>query len=210
MSNINKCKICRRLQQKMFLKGEKCLSPKCSMIRRPYPPGAERKKNRGKLSEYGKELAEKQKLRNYYGLSERQFRGYITDVLKKRGGDTDAVLVLIRKLEKRLDNVVFRLGFARSRREARVLVSHKHFLVNNKSVNVASFATKKNDKITIKEAKKNKANFKDLAHFLKNYQPPAWLNLDKEKMEGEVKGEPDLVDMESAVDISAIFEFYSR
>jgi len=208
--NNNKCKTCRRLQQKIFLKGEKCLSPKCSMVRRPYPPGAEKKKFSGKTSEYGKELAEKQKLKSYYGLSESRLRGYIKDVLRKRGGDTDAALVLIRKIEKRLDNVVFRLGFARSRREGRMLVSHKHFLVNNKPVNVPSFLVKKNDKIGLKDVKKSKVNFKDLSHYLKNYQTPPWLRLDKEKMQGEVIGETEMEGMESAVDISAIFEFYSR
>ncbi len=208
----NACKICRRLQQKIFLKGEKCLSPKCPMVRRPYPPGAKKKKKRGhgKLSEYGKELAEKQKLKKYYGLSERQFRAYVKNILKKRGGQADAALSLISKLEHRLDNVIFRLGFAKSRREARVLVSHSHFLVNGRPVNVASFATKKGDKIVIKESKKNRINFRALPHLLKNYQAPAWLKLDKDKVEGSVVGEPTLDNMESAVDISAIFEFYSR
>ncbi len=186
------------------------MSPKCPMVRRPYPPGVKKKQRRNKVSEYGKELAEKQKLKKYYGLSENQFCGYVKDVLKKRGGDTDAALILIRKLEHRLDNAVFRLGLARSRREARVLVSHGHFLVNGKPVNIASFMTKKNDKIAIKETKKGKTNFKDLVHYLKNYQTPAWLELNKEKMEGIVAGEASLDNMESAVDISAIFEFYSR
>jgi len=180
------------------------------MVRRPYPPGVKKKHRRGKISEYGKELAEKQKLKKYYGLSENQFSGYVKDVLEKRDRDTDAVLVLIRKLEHRLDNVVFRLGMTKSRREARVLVAHSHFLVNGKPVNIASFMTRKNDKITIKETKKAKVNFKDLSHSLKSYQAPAWLNLDKEKIEGTVASEPSLDNMESAVDISAIFEFYSR
>jgi len=180
------------------------------MVRRPYPPGAKKKRFAGKLSEYGKELAEKQKLRKYYGLSEGKFRGYVKDVLKKRGGDTDAALILIRKLEKRLDNAVFRLGLAKSRREARVLVSHGHFLLNGRPVNVSSIVVKNGDKITIKESKKAKANFKELSHSLKNYQTPPWLKIDKEKAEGQVVGEPTLENMESAVDISAIFEFYSR
>lgn len=186
------------------------MSPKCPMVRRPYPPGAKKKRGPGKMSEYGKELSEKQKLKKHYGLSESQFRGYVKDILKKRGGDTDAALLLIRKLERRLDNAVFRLGLAKSRREARVLVAHGHFLVNGKPVNVASFMVKKNDKITIKNTKKNKANFKDLSHSLKGYHVPDWLKLDKEQMEGVVAGDPGLDNMESAVDISAVFEFYSR
>ncbi|MCX6789212.1 MAG: 30S ribosomal protein S4 [Candidatus Gribaldobacteria bacterium] len=206
----NFCKTCRRLQQKIFLKGEKCLSPKCPMVRRPYPPGAKKKRGPGKVSEYGKELAEKQKLKKYYGLSEIQFRRYVKNVLKGRGGDTDAALVLISALESRLGSVIFRLGLSRSRREARILVGHRHFLVNNKLVNIPSFVVKKQDKITIKENKKNKGNFKDLSHSLKNYQAPSWLKLNKDDLSGEVMGAPALANMEATVDISAIFEFYSR
>ncbi|MEK9153795.1 MAG: 30S ribosomal protein S4 [Patescibacteria group bacterium] len=194
----------------MFLKGDKCLSPKCPMVRRPYPPGAKKKRGPGKLSEYGKELAEKQKLKKYYGLSEIQFRRYVKDVLQGRGGEIDAALVLIAALESRLDNIIFRLGLARSRREARILVGHRHFLVNNKIVNIPSFVVKKQDKITIKDNKKDKGNFKDLSHSLKNYQAPSWLNLNKDELSGVVAGEPALTDMEATVDISAIFEFYSR
>ena len=206
----NFCKTCRRLQQKIFLKGEKCLSPKCPMVRRPYPPGAKKKRGPGKVSEYGKELAEKQKLKKYYGLSEIQFRRYVKNVLKGRGGDTDAALVLISALESRFDNVIFRLGLSRSRREARILVGHRHFLVNNKIVNIPSFVVKKQDKITIKENKKDKGNFKDLSHSLKNYQAPSWLKLNKDELSGEVVGAPALANIEATVDISAIFEFYSR
>ncbi len=207
----NVCKICRRLGQKLFLKGEKCSSPKCPMVKKPYPPGLQRKRRRSiLLSEYGKELAEKQKLKNYYGLRENQFKRYVEEILKARGKVEDAGILLIKKLEKRLDNVVFRLGFARSRREARELVSHGHFLVDSKPVNIPSFQVEKGQVISIKESKKKKPYFKNLSVFLKNYQPPAWLKLDREKLEGKMIGEPTGEDIGVPVDVSAIFEFYSR
>lgn len=180
------------------------------MIKRPYPPGPKKKRRRVRVSEYGKGLEEKQKLKNYYQLKERQFGKYIKEVLKKRGRTEDVSLALIKKLEKRLDNVVFRLGFAKSRAEARKLVSHSHFLVNSKPVNIPSFEVKKGTIISLKETKKEKPFFKNLSLTLKNYNPPAWLKLNHQKMEGKVVGEPAAEDISSVVDISAIFEFYSR
>ena len=207
----NVCKICRRLGQKLFLKGEKCSSPKCPMVKKPYPPGPQRKRRRSiLLSEYGKELNEKQKLKNYYGLREKQFKRYVEEILKARGKVEDAGILLIKKLEKRLDNVVFRLGFARSRREARELVSHGHFLVDSKPVNIPSFQVEKGQVISVKESKKKKPYFKNLSVLLKNYQPPAWLKLDSQKMEGKIIEEPTGEDIGVPVDVSAIFEFYSR
>ena len=207
----NVCKICRRRGQKLFLKGERCLSPKCAIIKKPYAPGTRKRRRRNpRLSEYGKELAEKQKLRAYFGLSESQFRKYVRDILKSRGKVEDATLLLLKKLEKRLDNVVFKLGFAKSRREARELVSHSHFLVNQKPVNIPSFEVKKGTIISLKENKKKKPFFQSLKVSLKNYQSPEWLKLNKEKIEGKVIEEPSVDEVSSAVDISAIFEFYSR
>lgn len=206
----NVCKTCRRLQQKLFLKGEKCLSPKCPMVKRPYPPGKQKKRRGFRKSEYAKELAEKQKLKKSYGLTERQFRGYVKEIFNKRSAEEDAALALIKRLEQRLDNLVFRLGFARSRREARELVSHGHFLVNSKPVNIPSFQVRKGDVISVKETKKAKIFFRNLAITLKNYQAPGWLKLNKDKAEGEIAGEPSLEDLDSPVDIPSIFEFYSR
>ena len=211
MIKRNVCKICRRLGQKLFLKGEKCSSPKCPMVKKPYPPGLQRKRRRAiLLSEYGKELAEKQKLKNYYGLREKQFKRYVEEILKARGKVEDAGILLIKKLEKRLDNVVFRLGFARSRREARELVSHGHFLVDSKPINIPSFQVEKGQVISVKESKKKKPYFKNLSVFLKNYQPPAWLKLDSQKLEGKIIEEPTGEDIGVPLDVSAIFEFYSR
>lgn len=180
------------------------------MVRRPYPPGRKKKRGGFRVSEYSKELREKQKLKTYYGLRERQFKNYVKEILQERGGEEDAALALIKRLEKRLDNIVFRLGFAKSRKEARTLVSHRHFLVSSKPVNIPSFSVKKGDVIAVKEAKKQKTFFKNLGILLRNYQAPSWLKLDKTKLEGEVAGEPSLEDLDSPVDIPSIFEFYSR
>ncbi len=181
------------------------------MVKRPYPPGPRQKKRRrASVSEYGKELAEKQKLKNFYNLQERQFSNYVKEILQRRGKVEDATLLLVRKLEKRLDNVVFRLGFARSRKEARELVGYSHFLVNSNPVSIPSFQVEKGAVVSVKENKKKKIFFKNLSLVLKNYQPPEWLKLNKQKLEGKVVGEPTLEATGIVVDIPSIFEFYSR
>ncbi|MBM4177652.1 30S ribosomal protein S4 [Candidatus Gribaldobacteria bacterium] len=208
--NNTKCKICRRNIQKLFLKGDKCSSPKCPLVKRPFPPGPPRKKVRGTLSEYGKELREKQKLQKHYYLRERQFSNYVKEVMQERGTEKDATLLLLEKLEKRLDNVVFRAGFAKSRKSARQLVNHSHFLVNSKPVDIPSFLVKKGMVISLKVNKIKKPIFKEIIPILKNHQSPNWLKVNKDKFEVEVASDP-LVDQAAlAVDISAIFEFYSR
>lgn len=205
-----KCKICRRNAQKLFLKGDKCSSPKCSLVKRPFPPGPPKKKRGGSFSEYAKELREKQKLQKHYYLRERQFRNYIKEVMQERGAEQDATSLLLEKLEKRLDNVVFRAGFAKSRKAARQLVNHSHFLVNKKPVDIPSFVVKKGVTISLKPGKTKKSIFKDLSALLKNYQAPEWLKVDKEKYEIEIKQDPVVDQQLMPVDISAIFEFYSR
>lgn len=206
----SKCKICRRLGTKLFLKGEHCLSPKCPMVKRSYPPGVKGKRRKSPPSEYGKELREKQKLKNWYNLGERQFRNYVKKVLAKRGKVEDTAVLLIQLLESRLDNVVFRLGFAQSRTQARQLVSHNFFLVNGKSTNVPSYQLKKGNVISIKPQKINKMIFKNLKNLLQKYKTSSWLQLDVEKLEGKVIGEPKLEEVAPPVEISSIFEFYSR
>jgi len=138
----NKCKICRRVGEKLFIKGDRCMSPKCAMVKRPYPPGMKAKKVKRTVTEYGKELREKQKLKKWYILREKQFSKYVEEVLEKRGKTGDAGVLLIKKLETRLDNVVFRMGFASSRVQARQFVSHGHFLVNGKLIDVPSYHVK--------------------------------------------------------------------
>jgi len=205
-----KCKICRRVGVKLFLKGDKCLSPKCPMVKRPYPPGQKGKRRMRALSEYGKELREKQKLRNWYGLKERQFRKYVKGVLAKRGKVEDAGDLLIRLLESRLDNVVYRMGFASSRRQARQVITHGHFLVNGKKVNIPSFQVKKGDKISLNPGSSKKSLFQNLSTILKRHTPPSWIKLNVEKLEGEITGEATLEESAPPAEISAIFEYYSR
>jgi small subunit ribosomal protein S4 len=219
----SKCKICRRLGVKLFLKGEKCLSPKCLMIKKSYPPGEKRKRRMSSLSEYGKELREKQKLKNWYNLRERQFKKYVKETLKARrrqpthrppaeGGPLveDATVLLIRKLESRLDNIVFRLGFASSRAQAKQLVSHGHFLVNGKRIDIPSHQLKKGDIIAVSPKFQKKPIAQNLKNSLKKYKTSSWLELNVEKLEGKVLNEPVIEEVAPPVEIPAIFEFYSK
>lgn len=221
----NKCKICRRLGEKLFLKGEKCSLSKCSMVRKPYPPGQKGKRGRKTLSEYGKELKEKQKLKNWYSLKEKQFRKYVKEALRSRRNEispsrfADACVsgkvenasgVLVQILESRLDNIIFRLGFAGSRALARQIVSHGHILVNDKRVNIASFLIKKGDRINIKPSSIEKSVFRILPSILKKHKSPSWLELSVEKLEGKVLEIPNLEEAGLNVEISSIFEHYSR
>lgn len=211
-----KCKICRRLGEKLFLKGEKCLSPKCLMLKKAYPPGQKAKRGKGgsrkgrSASEYSKELTEKQKLRYLYNCQENQFRNYIKKLLKKRKKEENIAELLIEKLESRLDNVVFRLGFAASRSQARQLVGHGHFLVNGRRVNIPSFLVKKGDKIKLKDSALKSVFFQKISVLLKKHQLPSWLSFDRNKLEGQVKGKPSLGEVTPPVEIAAVFEYYSR
>lgn len=180
------------------------------MIKKPYPPGQKRKRRLSPLSEYGKELKEKQKLKNWYGLKEAQLKKYVKGILQERGRVKDAAEELIKKLENRLDNVIFRLGFAQSRSQAGQLVSHGYFLVNVKENNIPSYQVKKGDRIGIRSQKLKKKIFQNLAASLKKYQTPTWLQLEKEKLEGKIIGTPTLEETAPPAEISSIFEYYSR
>jgi small subunit ribosomal protein S4 len=180
------------------------------MVKRAYAPGPQRKRRGGAASEYKKSLVEKQALKKWYGLSEKQFKRYVKETLAKMGKVDDVSSELIRRLEKRLDNVIFRLGFAKSRPQARQLVSHGYFLINGKPVNIPSYEVKKDDAVAIKETKKAKGIFKELANELKRKEIPAWLSLNKEKLESKAIGEPNLEEVKPPAEISLIFEFYSR
>ena len=210
MAKVNPCKICRRSGKKLFLKGEKCFSPNCPLNKKPYPPGQRNKKRRRSRSEMGKELLEKQKMKNIYNLSEKQFKKYVNEVLRKRNRVEDAGLELIKKLESRLDNVIFRLGISFSRNQAKQLVSHSHFLVNGKPVNIASYQLKKGDIISLKEQKKKKQYYKEFSLKKNIPEPPSWLKFDRQKMEGKVIGIPSADDLQLPVEIHSIFEFYSK
>jgi small subunit ribosomal protein S4 len=195
---------------KLFLKGDKCMSPKCPVSLKPYPPGQKSKKRPRQLSEYGKELREKQKLKNWYNLGERQFRNYIKDILSKRGKVEDAAALLIDNLESRLDNVVFRMGLAVSHVQARQLINHGHFLVNGKSVDIPSYKAKIGDVVSLHPSSGKSKMFADKSAALKKHQPPSWINIDPEKKEGKIIGKPVLEEVSPPADILAIFEFYSR
>jgi len=204
----SKCKKCRRAGQKLFLKGERCFSQKCAMIRKPYIPGIHGKsRRRRRVSEYGQQLAEKQKLRRTYGISERQFKNYFKEIATQKGNKEE---LLVSKLESRLDNVVFRLGWANSRGLARQLVNHGHILVNGKKAGIPSYQVKKGDLIQIKERSKKLALFLNLKTFLKKYEVPTWLSLDKKKIEGKIVSQPKLEDIGKIGEISMIIEYYSR
>ena len=202
------CKICRRLGVKLFLKGERCLSPKCPMVKRPYPAGQRGKRRPSPPSEYALLLKEKQKLKNWYNLEETQLRKYAKEILKKRGQDMSELL--IQKLEKRLDNTVFRLGFGVSKKQARQLVSHGFFLVNGKPVRFPAFELKKGDTISVKPQKQKREIFSNLKTKLKKYKTPSWLQLNLENLEGKVIGEPNLAEAAPPADILSIIEFYSK
>jgi len=206
----NVCKICRRLGQKLFLKGEKCSSPKCAMIKRAFAPGQKKKKVNRNISEYAKELKEKQKLKNWYNLKEYKFKKYVQDVLSNKGEIENLSEELIKKLEKRLDNVVFRMNLARSRKEACQLVSHAYFLVNGKAVNIPSFSVKKGDIISLKDAKKNKRLFTEILVPLQKNQISSWLQFNLKKMEGKIIEEPSLEESLPPAEILSVFEFYSK
>jgi len=202
-----KCKTCRRVGQKLFLKKEKCLSPKCPITRKPYPPG-KRAKRIKPTSEYGLQLKEKQKLKFLYGLREKQFVNYVKKAIEKGGSKTGPYLVQL--LESRLDNVVYKLGFTSSRSTSRQVVSHGHICVNGKKVTIPSYKTKKGDKITIRAQSNSRKIFTDLDVRYKKYETPNWLKLDKIKRIGEVTGKPEEEALVTDTETNAVIEFYSR
>jgi small subunit ribosomal protein S4 len=205
-----KCKICRRTGEKLFLKGEKCTSAKCAMIERPFAPGQKAKKRKSGLTEYGKEAREKQKMKKYYGVTEAQFKRYVTEVAENRGRIENVADELVQKLESRLDNIVFRLGWAKSRAEATQMVSHGHFIVNGRKVDIPSYTIHLNDVIGIRPGSRNISAFKNLNERMKKYSLPDWLSYDKEKMEGKMVKKPLASDIQLPAEIASVFEHYSR
>ena len=201
------CKLCRREGMKLFLKGERCYSEKCSYTRRPYPPG-QHGQARVKLSEYAIRLREKQKVRRVYGVVERQFQKYYFDATRRKGRTGEQMLGL---LESRLDNVVHRLGFAFTRAQARQMVKHNHVLVNGKRVNIPSYVLNKGDKVEIREKSRGiKEIVASLAQVEKRPQL-TWLELDKNNFAGVFKGEPVRDEMnEPQIREQLVVEYYSR
>lgn len=201
------CRLCRREGEKLFLKGDRCFTPKCAIERRNYAPGEHGQDHRGKVSEYGLRLREKQKLRRIYGILEAQCRRYFEIAERKPGVTGENFLQL---LERRLDNVVYRLGFASSRSEARQLVRHGHFTVNGKRVNIPSYLVKVGDVVAVKEASRKLNRFVELAEDLKHKTIPAWLELNAAEMSGKVLNLPTRDQIDVPVQEHLIVEFYSR
>jgi|SRR3990170_821063 len=200
------CRLCRRYGDKLFLKGERCFTPKCAFEKRASPPG-DRTPRRRKISDRGLQLREKQKARFSYGVMERQFRRYYRRAIQRTGVTGQNLLSL---LEMRLDNVAYRLGFADSRNQARQLVRHGHLALNGRKTDVPSAMVKAGDVITWTEAAREKEPFKRAQEAAKNKQAPAWLSLEEATMTGRVLAAPGPGEIDARFDPSVIVEFYSR
>jgi small subunit ribosomal protein S4 len=198
------CRLCRRESQKLFLKGERCYSPKCAVEKRNYAPG-QHGQSRKKVSEYGLQLREKQKAKRFYGLLETQFRNYFEKAAKKKGITGENLLIM---LETRLDNAVFRMGFASSRKEARQLVRHGHFTVNGVKQNIPSFQVKAGDVIKVKEKSASSPKFREIKDM--SISVPSWITVDVEKLEGKVVAMPRREDIDTPIAEHLIVELYSK
>jgi small subunit ribosomal protein S4 len=198
------CKQCRREGQKLFLKGERCLTDKCGVERRSYPPG-EHGRGRQKQSEYRVQLREKQKARRYYGILEKQFRGYYNKAAKRSGITGEE---LLRMLELRLDNVIYRLGFAASRAQARQLIRHGHFQVNGRRVNIPSYQVRPNDVVSMKPASSAENVIRDATDLTASVAP--WLQADHDNLTGKVLKLPERTEIDTPVQEQLIVELYSK
>lgn len=205
------CRLCRREGRKLFLKGEKCFSPKCPFERRPYPPGQHGRMarlRRGRESDYARQLRAKQQAKRIYGVGERQFHRYF-DIAVQRRGLTG--LVLLQLLESRLDNVVYRLGFARSRREARQLVTHGHFTVNGRRTDIPSYQVKPGDVIAVRPQSRDLTFFREIIPaWAEQQRVPEWLERDLNTLSGRMLRLPERGEIDTQVDEQLIVEFYSR
>lgn len=203
------CALCRREGEKLFLKGTRCFSPKCAFERRGYAPGMHGKKAqfRRKESDYARQLREKQKARRIYGILERQFRRYFEDALRVKGLTGAALLTT---LERRLDNVVYRLGFADSRAQARQLVRHGHVTLNGQRADVPSMLVKAGDVISVRERSRQMSHFKSIAETLGERPVPPWMALDAATMSGRILNLPSRDQIETTLNEQLIVEYYSR
>lgn len=202
-----KCKLCRREGRKLFLKGDKCSSPKCSVEKRSYAPGMHGKGSRKKISGYGLQLREKQRVKRMYGVLERQFRIYFKKADKKRGATGENLLQF---LERRLDNVVLKLGFAKSSSHARQLVGHGHFLVNDRKVNIPSFIVGEKDVVKLRERSQSIEELKSRLEEKDERELPGWLSLDKVNFCGTVERVPKREDITAPIEEHLIVELYSK
>jgi len=202
------CRLCRREGIKLMLKGERCFSAKCALERRNYPAGQHgATRQRRRISDYGVRLRAKQQARRMYGMMERQFRRLFEEATRTPGATGE---VLLRLLERRLDNVVYRLGLAQSRRQARQLVGHGHFVVNGRKTDIPSFLVRPGDTIAVRPESRRRPYFKALAGVLRAEAVPAWLSLNPEEMSAQVLREPNPEECEQNLQPQMIVEFYSR
>jgi len=204
------CKLCRREGEKLFLKGSRCLSPKCAIERRNYPPGQHGKETsfrRGRSSDFSLQLREKQKARRIYSVLERQFHRYFRDALRRPGVTGENLLSI---LESRLDNVIYRLGLAESRAQARQLVQHGHFNVNGRRTNVPSYLAHPGDVIEVREGSRKRIYFKTVRDVAAEATPPDWLSRDLNTMSGTVTRLPERSDIDMNIREQLIVEYYSR
>ncbi|NSW87482.1 MAG: 30S ribosomal protein S4 [Syntrophobacteraceae bacterium] len=200
------CRLCRRETMKLYLKGDRCYSDKCAVERRNYPPG-QHGQSRGKLSDYGLQLREKQKIRRMYGLVEKQYKTYFKIADRQKGVTGTSFLIL---LERRLDNMVYRFGFANSRAQARQLVRHNHFLVNGRKVNIPSYLLRTGDKVTVVEGSRQIPCIIEAMEAMPRRGLPPWLELDKARFEGTFKTVPTREEMNLPVQEQLVVEFYSK
>ena len=200
------CRLCRREGAKLFLKGDRCYSGKCAFVKRPTPPGDQKKGRRGKVSEYGLQLREKQKVKRAYGMLESQFEKYyyIAERMKGKTGEN-----LLRLLESRLDNVVFRLGLGESRAQARQLVLHGHILINGSKVDIPSYFVSEGDEITVRKKSADSEKFKEIRE--SDARPmPSWLTMDNANLTGRVVALPAREDIDLTIEEHLIVEYYSK
>jgi small subunit ribosomal protein S4 len=201
------CRLCRRENLKLFLKGDRCYSDKCAFERRPYPPGQHGQRRVGKFSDYQLQLREKQKVKRIYGVLEKQFRKSYERAEKQKGITGTNLLLL---LESRLDNMVFRMGFASSRNQARQLIRHKHFLVNSRKVDIPSFHVRVGDKIEVKDSSRKMAAILEAMETVVRRGIPSWIELEKEQFRGTLKALPNREDLTMPIQEQLIVELYSK
>ncbi|TET72518.1 MAG: 30S ribosomal protein S4 [Candidatus Aminicenantes bacterium] len=200
------CRICRTERVKLFLKGSKCLTEKCSVERRPYPPG-EHGRARRRILGYGIQLREKQKLKRYYCMSEKQFRLFFKRAVQKRGVTGENLLTM---LERRLDNVVFLIGFSHSRAHARQLITHGHFRINGRKASIPSMLVNKGDVLSFRDKSKKHEELKAIVEFNKNKTVPGWLEVDRKKVETNILSFPTREDVTFPVEEHLVVELYSK
>ncbi len=204
------CKLCRREGEKLFLKGQRCFTPKCAFERRSFPPGEHGRDaqfRRRRASDYNRQLREKQKTKRIYGTSERQFRRFYHTALRRRGMTGENLLQM---LERRLDNTVFRLGFTANRAEARELVTHGHFNVNGRRTDIPSMLVRPGDMIEVRPASKTRTYFKSMPALAESRTVPRWLERDLKTLSGKVLQNPERTDIDASLNEQLIIEFYSR